>query len=84
MWTGNKDSFVSFPSHKIIVNPKKKKFKIHFSPNEFRVLDVTVSLKHGRLRTTPFSKATDSHFYLNTSSCRPSNVLKNVPKEQFI
>ena len=62
----------------------KIKFEIHFSTNEVHFLDITVSLKHGKLRTTLFTKPTDSHFYLNTSSCHPSHVLKNMPKGQFI
>ena len=43
-----------------------------------------ILLKHRKLRTTLFTKPTDSHFYLNTSSCYPSRVLKNIPTEQFI
>ena len=62
----------------------KIKFEIHFSTNKVHFLDVTFSLTHGKLRTTLFTKATDSHFYLNTSSCHPSQVLKNIPKRQFI
>ena len=62
----------------------KIKFEIHFSTNEVHFLDITVSLKHGKLRTTLFTKPTDSHLYLNTSSCHWSHLLKNIPKEQFI
>ena len=47
----------------------KIKFEIHFSTNEVHFLDITVSLKHGKLRTTLFTKPTDLHLYLNTSSC---------------
>ena len=47
----------------------KIKFEIHLSTNEVHFLDVTISLKHGKLRTTLFTKPTDSQFYLNTSSC---------------
>ena len=45
----------------------KIKFQIHLSIIEVQFLDVTVSLKHGKLRTALFTKPTDSHFYLNTS-----------------
>ena len=58
----------------------KIKFEIHLSSNEVHFLDVTVSLKHGELRTPLFTKPTDSHLYLNTSSCRPSHALKIYPK----
>ena len=62
----------------------KIKFKIHLSTNEVHFLDVTVSLKNEKSRTTLFTKPTESHFYLNTSSCHPSHVLKNISKEWFI
>ena len=59
------------------------KFEIHLSTNEVHFLDVTVSLKNGKLRTTLFTKPTNSHFYLNTSSCHPSHVLKIYPKDSL-
>ena len=62
----------------------KIKFKIQLSTNEVHFLDVTVSLKHKKLRTTLFTKPADSHFCLNTTSCHSSHVLKNIPKGQFI
>ena len=89
IWTGKKDSLdhlISFTqNYSKSKNMKFKiKFEIHLSTNEVHFLDVTVSLNHGKLRTTLFTKPTDSHFYLNTSSCHPSHVVKNVPKGQFI
>ena len=42
----------------------KIKFEIHLSTNVVHSLDVTVSLKHGKLRTTLFIRPTDSHVYL--------------------
>ena len=62
----------------------KIKFEIHLSTNKVHLVDVTISLKHGKLSTTLFTKPTDSPFYLNTSSCHPSHVLKNILKGQFI
>ena len=53
----------------------KIKFETQLSPNKVHFLDATVFLKHGKLWTTLFTKPTDSHFYLNTSSCLPSHVL---------
>ena len=89
IWTGNKDSldhFISFTQNcSKFKNIKSKiKFEIHLSINEGHLLDVTFSLTHGKLRATLFTKTTDSHFNLNTSSCHPSHVLKNIPKGQFI
>ena len=89
IWTRNKDSLDHFISFTQNYNESKNmkfkiKFEIHLSTNEVHFLDVTVSLKHGKLRTAQFTKPTYSHFYLNTSSCHPSYVLKNIPKRQFI
>ena len=36
-------------------------FESHLSTNEVHFLDVTVSLKYGKLRATPFTKPSDSH-----------------------
>ena len=89
IWTGNKDSldhFISFTqNYSKSRNMKSKiKFEIHLSTNKVHFLDTTVSLNHGKLRITLFTKPTDSHFYLSTSSCHSSYVLKNIPKGQFI
>ena len=62
----------------------KIKFEIHLSTNEVPFLDVTVSLKHGKLRTTLFTKPTDFHFYLNIHLFLLSiTCSKNIPKRQF-
>ena len=85
VWTGKKDSidrFISFTQNYSKSNNMKSKikFEIHLSTNEVHFLDVTVYLKHGKLGTTLFTKPTDSHFYLNTSSRHLSYVLKDIPK----
>ena len=81
-------SIISFPSHRVTVNPKnmksKIKFEIHLTTNEVYFLDVIVSLKHGKLRTTLFTKPTDSHFYLYLILSSITHALKKVPKGQFI
>ena len=61
----------------------KIELEIHPSTNKVHFLDETIYLKHGKLRTTPFTKLTDSHFYPNTSSCHPLHVLKIYPKDSL-
>ena len=73
IWTGNKgslDHFISFTqNYNKSKNMKSKiKFKIHLSTKEVHFLDVKVSLNHGKLRATLFTKPTDSYFYLSNSS----------------
>ena len=89
IWTVNKDSldhFISFTQNysKSRNMHSKINFEIHLSTNEVHFIDETVSLNHGKLTTTLFTKPTDSHFCVNTSSYHPSHVVKNTPKGQFI
>ena len=68
--TSNKDSldhFILFTqNYSKSKNIKFKiKFEIHLITKEVHFLDVTISLKHGKLRTILFTKPTDSHFCLN-------------------
>ena len=61
IWTGNKDSldhFISFTQNctKSRNMRSKIKFEIHLSTNEVHFLDVTVSLKHGKLMAALFTK----------------------------
>ena len=88
IWTSNKDSFDHFiyftQNYSKSKNMKSEiKSEIHLSIYEIHFLDVTVCLKHGKLRTTLFTYRTHSYFHLNISSCHPSHVLKNMLKEQF-
>ena len=63
-WTSNKDlldHFISFTqNYSKSKNLKSKtKFEINLSTNEVHFLDVTVSLKHGKLRKILFTKLTN-------------------------
>ena len=88
VWACKKHSLNHFISLTQNYSKSKKKskikFEIHLFTDKVYSLDRTVSLKHRKLRTTLFTKPTDSHFYLNTSSWYPSHVLKNIPKGKFI
>ena len=60
IWTSNKDSFDHFiyftQNYSKSKNMKSKiKSEIHLSIYEIHFLDVTVCLKHGKLRTTLFT-----------------------------
>ena len=73
-WAGNMDSLDHFISHTQNESKSKNmkfkiKFEIHHATNKVRFLEVSVSLKHEKLRTLLFTKLTGSYFYLNTSSC---------------
>ena len=89
-WTGNKESLdhsIFFTqNYRKSKNMKSKiKFEIHLSTNEIHFLDSFFNsfFKTWKIKDNT-AKPADSHFYLNTSSCYPSHVLKSVPKGQFI
>ena len=87
--SSDKDSsnnFISFTLNYSKSKSMKSKiqFEIHLSTNEVQFLDLSVSLKHEKLRTTLFIQWTDSQFYANISSCHPPHVLKYTPKGQVI
>ena len=88
IWTGNKDlldHFISFTqNYSKSKNMKSKiKFEIHLSVNEVHFIDVSF-FKTWKIKDKTVTKPTDSHFYLNTSSCHRSHALKNIPKWQVI
>ena len=66
-------------------NMKSKiKFEVNQSTEIVNFLDVTIKIQRGLLVTSLYSKPTDAHMYLNTSSNHPKHVIRNIPKGQFI
>ena len=55
------------------------KFELVSSERELHVLDLTLYLIDGFIRTDVYSKPTDSHLYLPPSSCHPKHVFKAIP-----
>ena len=55
------------------------KFELVFSDNHLNVLDVTLHLIDGFIKTDVYSKPTDSHLYLPPSSSHPRHVFKAIP-----
>ena len=62
----------------------KIKFETNYSRESVNFLDVTVDLSDGKIKTSVYSKPTDSHLYLNRKSFHPTHVIKNLPNGQFI
>ena len=89
IWTDGPDKLLDFIKHaqnfSESTNMKSKiKFDVNQSTEKVNFLDVTVKLQQGVLATSLYSKPTDAHMYLNTSSNHPKHVIKNIPKGQFI
>ena len=55
------------------------KFELVYSECYLNVLDVTLYLVDGFIRTDVYSKPTDSHLYLPQCSAHPGHVFKAIP-----
>ena len=54
------------------------------SKTSFNFLEVTVSLEEGVIETDLYVKPTDSHQYLQSSSCHPFHCKKGIPYSQAL
>ena len=72
------------PGYAYNVYAYKKKKSVHQSTESINFLDVNITLTNGRLSTSLYFKPTDSHLYLDNSSCHPEHEIKNIPKGQFL
>ena len=55
------------------------KFELVYSESHLNMLDVTLHLIDGFIRTDVYSKPTDSHLYLPPSSSHPKHIFKAIP-----
>ena len=88
VWTHGAESpndFISFCNDFSIKHNMKSrmKYETHQSTDSVNFLDVEVRIRNNTIQTSVFSKPTDAHLYLNSSSCHPSHVTRNIPKGQF-
>ena len=54
-------------------------FELVYSQQILNVLDVTMHLVHGFIRTDVYSKPTDSHLYLPPTSAHPEHCKHTIP-----
>ena len=89
IWTDGPEKLSDFIKHAQNFSESTKmkskiKFDVNQSTEKVNFLDVVVKLQRGVLVTSLYSKPTDAHMYLYTSSNHPKHVIKNIPKGQFI
>ena len=60
------------------------KFTSQCSNKKINFLDVNIELSNGRLSTDLFIKSTDTHQYLESSSCHPYHCKKGIPYSQAL
>ena len=60
------------------------RFEVHQSTESVNFLDVEVRFNGTTISTSLYTKPTDAHMYLNTTSNHPRHVIRNIPKGQLI
>lgn len=83
LWRGTDaelDTFINFINsfHPTI------RFTVSSSDHQIPFLDIMISLSNGYLHTDLYSKPTDSHAYLYSTSCHPRHVINNLPYCLFL
>ena len=83
LWEHGENKLKSFIDKINKVHPTIK-FTAKWSKTSINFLDVTVDLIDGVIETDLFVKPTDSHQYLQSSSCHPSHCKKGIPYSQVL
>ncbi|XP_041472690.1 uncharacterized protein LOC121421956 [Lytechinus variegatus] len=83
IWTREEDSLHTLIDH---INSflRTTKFTSDFSQQENHFLDVTVQKKPNGITTTLYTKPTDTHQYLHSSSCHPRHCKTGIAYSQAL
>ena len=79
IWDGSRQRLQSFFSFLNSLN-KDLQYTMEIGGTQLCFLDVKLSIMNGRLETTVYSKPTNSHLYLHSSSCHSKSSIKGIPK----
>ena len=60
------------------------KFTCEYSREKVNYLDIQVIIREGKLTTDLYVKQTDSHQYLDPTSCHPYHCTKSIPYSQAL
>ena len=83
IWNHGEESLKEFINEINSFHPTIK-FTADWSKEKFIFLDVEVTLKNGVLSTDLFVKPTDTHQFLDPSSCHPYHCKKGIPYSQTL
>ena len=80
------DDFISFIcSYSKSRNMKSTfDYDVRYSQDEVDFLNCKVRIRNGQFHTELYTKDTDAHLYLLSSSCHPKHTINTIPKGQFI
>ena len=80
---GSKEQLLTFIQHLNSVH-NSIKFTAEYSKYKISFLDVWTMKISNCIHTTLFTKPTDSHSYLDFTSCHPLNMKSGIPYSQFL
>ena len=83
VWEHGEKSLKSFLKHINDAHPTIK-FTANYSKEKVNFLDVQVLQKQDKLVTDLFVKSTDTHQYLDYTSCHPSYCKNSIPYSQAL
>ena len=78
IWTKGEETLNEFLTHCNNQN-KNIQFEQTISKNSIPFLDVSIILENGKLTTDLYSKPTDKHQYLYSTSCHPKHTKTSLP-----
>ena len=83
LWDHGEESLKQFLEH---LNSAHRtiKFTAEYSTNKVNFLDVEVIRRGDTLLTDLYVKPTDTHQYLDASSCHPAHCIKSIPYSQAL
>ena len=84
LWSNDEESLLKFTEF-VWTYSKSKDLKssldyVFYSQDTVNFLDWTVWIKNGEFETELYTKNTDAHLYLLSSSCQPKHTIKAVQK----
>ena len=79
VWTYGRDTLLEFIDNANRLHPTII-FTYSFSPETVNFLDTTVHLINNHIKIELYTKPTNTHQYLHSSSCHSSHLIKNIPK----
>ena len=78
VWTHGEEALHEYTGFINSIYPTIK-FVLRYSKNQLEFLDVNIKLNNGLISTDVYSKPTDGHLYLLTTSAHPKSNLKSIP-----
>jgi hypothetical protein len=83
LWMGSPEDLDVFIDYINNFHPTIK-FTVNSSVHTVPFLDINITMEEGFFQTDLYSKPTDAHAYLHSSSAHPKHTVKNIPYSLFL